>query len=230
MNSFRILVVDDEPDLCEILQFNLSNEMYEVDTANSAEQALMMNLESYDLFIFDVMMGDISGFKLASMIKERIQMGKRPILFITALDTEEDILKGFNIGADDYVTKPFSVKEVILRVKAILKRVYGRSDSKEEITVVAYKTLTVDLRSKVTMVNGEQIELTKKEFEILTLLLRNMGEVFSREDLLRQIWTDEVIVLDRTIDVNITRLRKKLGEYGPCITTRVGYGYAFDPK
>ena len=207
MNDYRILVVDDEEDLCEILKFNLENEGYEVDTANSAEEALKMDIGSYNLLLLDVMMGEISGFKMASLLKKDKKTAQVPIIFITAKDTENDTVTGFNLGADDYISKPFSLREVIARVKAVLRRT----------------------QQKVS-IDGEEAPLTKKEFEILLLLLQSKGRVFSREDILARIWSDEVYVLDRTIDVNITRLRKKIGIYGKCIVTRLGYGYCFEAE
>lgn len=226
MNDYRILVVDDEEDLCEILMFNLENEGYTVDTANSAEEALRLDLSQYDLLLLDVMMGEISGFKMASMLKRDKKTAKIPIIFITAKDTENDTVTGFNLGADDYISKPFSLREVSARVKAVLRRTKGDDD--HAIEQITYKTLVIDLTKKQVSIDGEEQALTKKEFEILLLLLQNKGRVFSREDILSRIWTDEVYVLDRTIDVNITRLRKKIGAYGKCIVTRLGYGYCFE--
>ncbi|WP_320970295.1 response regulator transcription factor [Bacteroides nordii] len=229
MNDYRILVVDDEEDLCEILKFNLENEGYEVDTANSAEEALKMNISSYNLLLLDVMMGEISGFKMANMLKKDKKTAHVPIIFITAKDTENDTVTGFNLGADDYISKPFSLREVIARVKAVLRRTATVETEKtpEQIT---YQTLTIDITKKKVSIDDEEVALTKKEFEILFLLLQNKGRVFSREDILARIWSDEVYVLDRTIDVNITRLRKKIGIYGKRIVTRLGYGYCFETE
>ena len=229
MNDYRILVVDDEEDLCEILKFNLENEGYEVDTANSAEEALKMDISSYNLLLLDVMMGEISGFKMANMLKKDKKTAHVPIIYITAKDTENDTVTGFNLGADDYISKPFSLREVIARVKAVLRRTATVETEKapEQIT---YQTLTIDITKKKVSIDDEEVALTKKEFEILFLLLQNKGRVFSREDILARIWSDEVYVLDRTIDVNITRLRKKIGIYGKRIVTRLGYGYCFETE
>lgn len=227
MNDYRILVVDDEEDLCEILKFNLENEGYEVDTANSAEEALKMKLTSYSLLLLDVMMGEISGFKMASILKKNKETEHIPIIFITAKDTENDTITGFNLGADDYISKPFSLREVIARVKAVIRRtttITSKTSAKE----VNYRGLSLNITQKKVYIDGKEIALTKKEFEILLLLLQNKGRVFSREDILTKVWKEEVYVLDRTIDVNITRLRKKVGEYGKCIVTRLGYGYCFE--
>lgn len=226
MNPYRILVVDDEEDLCEILQFNLENEGYEVDTANSAEEALKKEIDSYDLLLLDVMMGEISGFKMASLLKKDKKTADVSIIFITAKDTENDTVTGFNLGADDYISKPFSLREVAARVKAVLRRT--RQNETEHLPQqIVYQSLVLDINQKKVSIDEEEVPLTKKEFEILLLLLQNKGRVFSREDILSRIWSDEVYVLDRTIDVNITRLRKKIGIYGKRIVTRLGYGYCF---
>lgn len=229
MENTRILVVDDEEDLCEILKFNLENEGFEVDAVNSAEEALKLDLTVYKLLLLDVMMGEISGFKMANMLKKEEKTANIPIIFLTARDTENDMLTGFNIGADDYISKPFSIREVVARVKAVVRRgkpEIATEERKEE--TVQFETLLINVSKKKTLVDGEEVSLTKKEFEILKLLLSQQGRVFSREEILSQVWTDEVFVLDRTIDVNITRLRKKIGQYGKNIVTRLGFGYCFE--
>ena len=226
MNDYRILVVDDEEDLCEILKFNLEMEGYQVDTANSAEEALKLDLPSYNLLLLDVMMGEISGFKMASMMKKNKDTAGIPIIFITAKDTENDTITGFNLGADDYISKPFSLREVIMRVKAVLRRTANVQTREQE--QLQYRDLVIDIPKKKVTISGEEISLTKKEFEILLLLLQNQGRVFSREDILAKVWHDEVYVLDRTIDVNITKKKKKIGNYGKYIVTRLGYGYCFE--
>lgn len=226
MNDYRILVVDDEEDLCEILKFNLEMEGHFVDTANSAEEALKLDLTQYQLLLLDVMMGEISGFRMASMLKKNKDTAEIPIIFITAKDTENDTITGFNLGADDYISKPFSLREVIMRVKAVLRRTAGVQMKEQD--QLQYKGLIIHISKKKVTIDNEEISLTKKEFEILLLLLQNQGRVFSREDILTKVWNDESYVLDRTIDVNITRLRKKIGEYGKQIVTRLGYGYCFE--
>jgi len=228
MNDYRILVVDDEEDLCEILKFNLENEGYQVDTANSAEEALRMDLTRYHLLLLDVMMGEISGFRMANMMKKNKDTAHIPIIFVTAKDTENDTVTGFNLGADDYISKPFSIREVQVRVKAVLRRTTSLTSSQKSGDKLEYKGLVIDTGKKKVSINNTEIALTKKEFEILVLLLQNKGKVFSREDILDKVWQKEVYVLDRTIDVNITRLRKKIGEYGKRIVTRLGYGYCFE--
>lgn len=186
-----------------------------------------MNVPKYDLLLLDVMMGEISGFKMASMLKKNKATATIPIIFITAKDTENDTVTGFNLGADDYISKPFSLREVMVRVKAVLRRT-ASGNEKEAPQQLVYKGLILDMTKKKVSIDGIEVSLTKKEFEILLLLLQNQGRVFSREDILAKVWQEEVYVLDRTIDVNITRLRKKVGEYGKCIVTRLGYGYCFE--
>ena len=177
----KILVVDDEEDLCEILKFNLESDGYEVDTALCAEDALKMNLNQYDLLMLDVMMGEISGYKMAQMVKKNPELKNTPIIFLTAKDTENDKIHGFNIGADDYISKPYSIREVLVRVKALLRRTKKDEGLKNEI--ISYKSLSIDMNKKKTMIDNVEIALTKKEFEILKLLLGNIGEVFSREEI-----------------------------------------------
>jgi len=228
MNPYRILVVDDEEDLCEILQFNLETEGYLVDVAYSAEEALKKDLTIYSLLLLDVMMGEISGFKMARILNENPKTASIPIIFLTAKDSETDRLTGFNIGADDYISKPFSIREVLARVKAVIRRVDSKKAEAVPLQRLTYENLEMDLGNKKVLLQGSEVPFTKKEFEILKLFLENKNRVFSREEMLSRVWTDEVIVLDRTIDVNITRLRKKIGPYGKNIVTRLGYGYCFE--
>ena len=193
--------------------------------AYSAEQALGMHPERYSLILLDVMMGEMSGFRMAQLLKSKPETAKVPVIFCTAKDTEDDTVAGLNLGADDYIAKPFSIREVLARVRSVLRRTAG---TQEESEVVAFEGLSLDLRSKRCTLDGEPLALTKKEFEILALLLAHRGTIFSREEILHRVWSDEVIVLDRTIDVNITRLRRKIGRYGEHIVTRLGYGYGFE--
>ena len=220
----KILVVDDETDICEILQFNLESEGFSVDTAISAEDALAKLSAEHQIILLDVMMGGMSGFRMAEKLRK--QGNKVPIVFLTAKDTENDLLTGFSIGADDYISKPFSIKEVTARVKAVLSRTsqHGHQKDLEEIEV---NELKINPETKQVILKNVQILLTKKEFEILLLLVRNPSRVFTREDILNKVWKDEGYVLERTVDVHITRLRKKLGHYGHCIMNRSGYGYCF---
>ncbi|HIS10190.1 MAG TPA: response regulator transcription factor [Candidatus Avibacteroides excrementipullorum] len=224
----KILVVDDEQDLCEIMKYNLENENFIIDTANSAEEALTLDLTQYCLILLDVMMGEISGFKMASMLKKDPKTAGIPIIFMTAKDTENDICTGLNIGADDYISKPFSIRETVLRIKAVLRRAENAPAKEAEQDVIRYKGLVIDIVKKQVFIDNELVQLTKKEFELLALFVSNQGKVFSRDEILEKIWKNESYVLDRTVDVNITRLRKKIGEYGKYIITRMGYGYYFD--
>lgn len=221
----NILIVDDEEDLCEILQFNLESEGFGTEVAYSAEEALKKPLESYALILLDVMMDKMSGFRFAEKIRKEMGI-QTPIIFLTAKDTENDTLTGFNLGADDYIAKPFSIKEVFARVKAVVNRTSREITIKEEF--IEIEGLKLDFKTKKLIVDSYPINLTKKEFEILELLMLHRGTIFSREDILNRVWNDGVIVIDRTVDVNITRLRKKIGKYGKYIISRSGFGYSFE--
>ena len=225
--KYKLLVVDDEQDLCEILKFNLETEGYTVDTASSAEEALSMGVEKYDLLLLDVMMGGMSGFAMAKKIKSEPLTEHIPIIFLTAKDTENDTVTGFNLGADDYISKPFSIREVIVRVRAVLRRTQD-GGTRQQSNIINYQGLELNLDKKTVSIDGEDIPFTKTEFEILHLLLDERGKVFSRQELIDRIWPKDVLVLDRTVDVNITRLRKKIGRFSKCIVTRLGFGYYFD--
>ena len=225
----KILVVDDEQDICEILQYNLENEGFEVVTAYSAEEALELPLQDYSLILLDVMMGEMSGFQMARILKNDPATAQIPIIFITALDNEDNLVKGLNIGADDYIVKPLGMKEVKARVKAVLRRTQLQQTVSAAVdNYIAYEGIMVDLNAKTVICDGKELEFTKLEFELLSFFLQHPNTVFSREDLLKYCWPQDVMVLDRTVDVNITRLRKKIGHYGKQIKTRVGYGYCFE--
>lgn len=224
----RILVVDDEETLCEGLRFNLESEGYEVETAYSAEEALTLDLSSFNLVLLDIMMGDVSGVQLASIMKKRKDTADIPIIFCTAKDSVDDMVGGLELGADDYITKPYSIKNVLARVKTVLRRMsafQGATVQKERTLI--FHGLKISLESKICMIDNKEIRMPKKEFEILALLLKNRGRVFSRHEILQAVWPEEVVVLDRVVDVNITRLRSKLGDYGKHIVTKLGYGYVF---
>ncbi|MBR5540952.1 MAG: response regulator transcription factor [Bacteroides sp.] len=225
----RILIVDDEETLCEVLKLNLENEGYDVDIAFSAEQALTLDLKSYSLILLDIMMGEISGIKMAKMLKSNVTTADIPIIFCTARDTEDDMVMGLNLGADDYITKPYTIRNVIARVKSVLRRVNhkGNHSLTEKSNILQVEGLQLDLEFKRCLVDGTEVKLAKKEFELLAYLLSHRGKICSREQILGRVWSDEVVVLDRTIDVNITRLRSKIGAYGSYIVTRSGYGYGF---
>ena len=223
---YRILVVEDEEDLNEILQFNLESEGNIVETAFSAEEALKKDLAIYNLILLDVMMGKISGYSLAQRIRKEMHLDV-PIIFLTARDTENDLLTGFNLGADDYITKPFSIRELQARVKVVLRR-SKISPSEEASTLLAIGEITIDTETKRLLVGEKKIDLTRKEYEIISLLARSPGRIYSREEILRRIWESDVIVTDRTVDVNMTRLRRKMEEFGSYIRNKPGFGYYFE--
>lgn len=228
-NTIRILVVDDEETLCDALAFNLQAEGYVVDTAYSAEDALAMNLTVYDLVLLDIMMGEISGLQLARIMKANPVTAHVPVIFCTAKDSEDDMIHGLDLGADDYITKPYSLKAVLARVRTVLRRTGGTAprDAAEPATV-SCRGLVLSARNHSCTIDGSEVKLPRKEFEILYKLVSNPGKVFSRVQLLAEIWPDEVVVLDRVVDVNITRIRRKIGDYGKNIVTRSGYGYGFE--
>ncbi|MDD2589885.1 MAG: response regulator transcription factor [Fermentimonas sp.] len=221
MMKERILVVDDEKDICDILQFNLENEGYIVDVANSGEEAMEMLTDVHQLIILDVMMDGISGFKMAEMLRKNENYV--PIIFLTAKNTENDVLTGFSLGGDDYIAKPFSVKEVLARVRALIKRtslIIQPADTKWK-----HDGLKIDITTNRVTIDDNEVSLTKKEFEILSLLAQASPKVLTRAEILSSVWGDNEYVLDRTVDVHITRLRKKLGDYANVIVNRSGFGY-----
>lgn len=224
--GISILIVDDEPDIREILEFNLQNEGYDIEVAESAEEAAKILSAKHQLILLDVMMGGISGFKFADQLRK--DGNDTPIIFLTAKDTENDMLTGFSIGGDDYISKPFSVKEVIARVRSILKRM-DRIQIPEK-NVLTIEDLHIDMDTKTVTISSSEIELTKTEFNILVLLVENTGRIFSRSEILEKAWKDDGVVLERTVDVHIARLRKKIGVYGDYIINRTGYGYIFNPQ
>jgi two-component system, OmpR family, alkaline phosphatase synthesis response regulator PhoP len=221
-----ILIVDDEEDLCEILQYNLDNEGFVTDVAHSAEEALKKPLHDYDLLLLDVMMGQMSGFKLADKLRKELS-NDVPVIFLTAKDAENDLLTGFSLGADDYISKPFSINELTARIKAVLKRAPAATEQAKNI--IKSGKIELDQERKRMVIEGKLIDLTKKEFEIINLLIRNPGKLYSRENILDLIWTRDVIVTSRTVDVNIARIRTKLGKYGANLRNKTGYGYYFEP-
>ncbi|MDR0370469.1 MAG: response regulator transcription factor [Prevotellaceae bacterium] len=222
----KILIVDDDRNICEILAFNLKNEGFDVECAHSAEEALGKSPENFALILLDVMMAGMSGYKMAEKLRQQ-RIGT-PIIFLTAKDTENDMLTGFSVGGDDYISKPFSIKELVARTKAVLKRSNLLSENNAGNTNLTFDNLSINLETKEVWVNEEKVLLTKTEFELLVLLSSNSNRIFSREDIIDIVWKDTPYITERTVDVHITRLRKKLGDYASVITNRSGYGYRFD--
>lgn len=222
----HILVVDDEELMCELLQFNLENEGYHVDACCSAEEALKLDLESYNLLLLDVMMGEMSGIKLAQIVKQTPATAHIPIIFCSAKDCEDDVIDGLNTGADDYVKKPFSMREMVARVKSVLRR-QSTLAHKPERNRLKFEGLILDLTAHNVFIDDEPVALTRTEFEMLALFMRNINRFFSRNEIFDYVWPEQVVVTDRTIDVNISRIRKKLGKYSSNIVNRSGFGYGF---
>lgn len=224
----KILIVDDEKDICEILEFNLSNEGFDIDCANSAEEALEKITSENSLILLDVMMGGISGYKMAEKLRK--EGNQIPIIFLTAKDTENDMLTGFSVGGDDYISKPFSIKEVVARVKAVLKRneMQKKSENLKNDNRLHFDDISINLETKEVFIGTENIVLTKTEFEILILLAQHPDKIFSREDIIDRVWKETPYITERTVDVHITRLRKKLGSRSSLISNRSGYGYRFN--
>lgn len=227
MTKKRILIVDDEQSICDVVSFNLVLAGFETAIANSAREALNLGIDRFDLLLLDVMMKEISGFELARMVKDSPSTRHVPIIFMTAKDDEQDILKGFELGADDYIEKPFSVKELVARVKAVLNR-SSRPDDASSGDVLRHNTLVLNCKEFSLHIDNRSVALTKLEFDLLKTFLMNKDRVLSREQIIQSAWPKKVYVSQRTVDVSITRLRRKLGSYSNCIVTRTGFGYCFE--
>lgn len=232
----KLLVIDDEEAICEILKFNLEKDGYDVDCAYSAEEALEKDLSVYNLIMVDIMMERISGFDFAKRVRNNPATEFTPIIFCSALGAEDDKVMGLNIGADDYVTKPFVIGEVLARVRAVLRRAAAMAERANAEAApanadvepdVVFHDLRIDLNQKICYLSDEEVSLTRTEYDLLLFFLRHPNRIYSREEIITQVWGDDVVVTNRTIDTNITRLRKKLGEYGNNIITRQGFGYGF---
>ena len=245
MAKQRILIVDDEEDICMILSYSLQKAGYEVLVAHSAEEALEL-LQSpiahtqspIDLILLDIMMGEMSGLEMAEKLKSENGNVKGenhlpPIIFLTALSDEDTVLKGFKLGADDYISKPFRIAEVLARVAAVLRRTEARRQQGDEAirqegeNCIVFEGIVVNKADMSLKVDGEAVVMTRKEIELLCYLLTHRGQILSREHLLKNVWDSNGFVLERTVDVHITHLRKKLGQYGKRIVTKSGYGYLF---
>lgn len=235
MEIYRILIIDDEPDLCEGLKLNLEIEGYEADVAYSAEEALEKNLPSYDLILLDVMMGKMSGFEMARILKRNPETANIPLIFCSAKNSDDDMIAGLNLGSDDYVTKPYNIRNILARIRSVLRRAERQAanlpipEKAEDNSNCFLKEdgLVVDLIQIVCTVDGTVARMPRKEFELLSLFMKNPGKIFSREEILQKVWSDDVTVVNRVVDVNVTRLRSKIGKYGKLIVTRSGYGYGF---
>lgn len=232
--NVKILLIDDEEPICEILKYNLEKEGYEVDCAYSAEEALDLDLRQYSLCLVDIMMERLSGYDFAKAVRKNPETANLPLIFCSALNGEDDTVMGLNIGGDDYITKPFVISEVIARVRAVLRRSMAMNMAKEKsketeqpAKTVSFEELSVDLDDKVCTLDGEDLNLTKTELELITFFLQHRNRIYSRDEIIKKIWPDDVIVTTRAIDTNIARLRKKLGRYGNNIVTRMGFGYGF---
>lgn len=225
MGMTRILVVDDEQDLCEILNFNLCNEGFEVTTANSAEEALELigshPRNTYALILLDVMMEHMSGFEMAQQLRQNGD--ETPIIFLTARDAHDDQLTGFANGADDYITKPFSFDTVLARVRAVLKRTQGKPATLGKSLRIC--NISIDMEHGKVSIGDKPVELTRREYLILCLLSQKADNYFTREEIMEQVWPNDALVNDRSVDVHIARLRKKLGDEGSRIINRTGFGY-----
>ncbi len=228
METKKILIVDDEETLCEVLKLNLQDAGYDVDIATSAEQALTYDIRHYDLILLDIMMGEISGTQMARILKAEPATASIPIIFCTARDSEDDMVRGLDLGADDYIMKPYTVRNVMARVRSVLRRTSRQHDEVEKVPekVLQIDGLRLDMNLKQCQVDENQVKLTKTEFELLAFLMSHPGKIYSRDEIISRVWGN-VIVFDRTIDVNITRLRSKIGPYGSYIITRLGFGYGF---
>ena len=224
--SQKILIIEDEPDIRKTLEYNISREGYEVISASSLSEA-RQNLESssFSLLLLDLMLPDGSGLDLFRELKQDKSKSSMPVIILTAKDDEVDKVVGFELGADDYVTKPFSVRELILRVKAVLKRGVSKSDNVE--VQRQFGELKIDVDSHEVFVNDEPISLTALEFKLLRQLVDRRGRVQSRDQLLSDVWGYSSDVTTRTVDTHIKRLREKLGDMGKYIQTIRGVGYKF---
>ena len=217
-------MADDDEVILEILEFNLLNEGYSVLRARSAEEAMQKLSPDYSLILLDVMMGGMSGYKFAESLRNN--GNNVPIIFLTARDSENDMLTGFSAGGDDYIPKPFSIKEVLARIKAVLKRTAATDERRDKILV--FGDVTIDLELKEFRIDDRCVPLTKTEFELMALLSENPGRTYSREEIIGRIRSETPYITERTIDVHVTRLRKKLGAHAWLVSNRTGFGYKFN--
>ncbi len=233
--DYRILVIDDEESICDIIRYNLEKEGYHVDCCYSAVEALDTDLTRYSLFIVDIMMERLTGYDFIQRLRSNMSTEKLPVIMCSALDDEDDKVTGLNIGADDYIAKPFTIPEMLARVRAVLRRSAPVLEAAAQETAAApdfrtdvvYKTIKIDQNEKVCYIDGFEMPLTRTEYDILLFFLTHRNRIYSREEIIHEVWGPNVLVSPRAIDTNLTRLRKKLGEYGNNIITRQGFGYGF---
>ncbi len=221
----HILIVDDEDDICQILSYSLGAAGYQTEIAHSAEEALpLIRANAPDLILLDIMMDGMSGTQMAAYMRDNGLL-TMPIIFLTALDSETDVLKGFQLGADDYIPKPFRTMEVLARVAAVLRRTAGQTHSDTPSERIVFQGIEINLQDKSLTVDGEPVQITRKELELLCFLLTHQGQMFSRAQLLHAVWKDDAYVLERTVDVHITHVRRKVGAYSEHLQTKSGFGY-----
>ena len=220
-NNKKILIVDDEESIREGLKTYLQLEGYDASSVSSAEEALRHDIHSYDIILLDIMMDKMSGTEFATLLKSNGHTKDIPIIFITAKDQNDEMVDGLRLGADDYIVKPFYMRNVLARIEAVLRRYSNNFTDKSE------SGIQCDRNRLLCIIDGTEIKLPKKEFELLALFLENRGRIFTREELMQKVWPDNVIVADRSIDVHVTRIRNKISPYGRHIISRSGYGYGW---
>ena len=227
------MIIDDEDSICEILKYNLELEGYNVTVASSAIEAMQLDISSYSLIILDIMMKDMDGYEFAMRLKSDPATEFMPIIFCSALSSEDARVKGLNIGGDDYIVKPFRIREVLARVRSLLRRTQmvknleAQNNNNADENEIHFRELCISKKNKLCIIKGEPVRLTKTELELLVFFLSNPNCIYTRKEIIQSIWGKSDEVTERAIDTNITRLRKKIGEYGSYLITRLGYGYGF---
>lgn len=222
----HLLVIDADEVIRELIVFNLSSD-YSIDACKSAEDALELDLASYSLMLLDInLAGAIDGLQFIEMMSRNASTSSIPFIICTARDSEDEIIAGFDAGADDYIVKPFSLREMVARVKSVMRRhALRRPQQAPRPTKLTYEGLSLQLETQRAELDGEPLALSRTEYQILKLFMRNPGQLFTRDEIHTRAWPDGEAVSARTIDVNISRLRKKIGRYSACIISRAGQGY-----
>lgn len=231
----RILIVDEDVSTCEILKFNLEAEGYKVIICPSTLEALKLDLPSFSLIIIDAMMKNIDGYEFTKKIRSNSATRLIPVIFCSTLNNEEARIKGFKVGGDDFITIPFRIREVVARIKSLLRRTemllnYASFVANNDKPDLKFKGLAINKKNKICTIDGNPVKITKTEYELLVLFLSNPNIIFTRKEIVNNIWGNTDEVTERAIDTNITRLRKKIGKYGAYLATRLGYGYGFQEK